>query len=98
MANAAVIGNCHVLSDMAVKEVQLLDSALRILHSPLGGLNPASDPPICIYHAMFQPTLQPLDPPLLRIDALLEVANLGLDPIDGVLVCPTPEGYDVFVV
>ncbi len=81
-----------------MKKVQLPDGVLRILHSPLGGLDPASDLPICIYHATFQPTPQPRDPLLLRIDALLEVADLGLDPLDGVVVCPAPEGYDVFVV
>ncbi len=72
MGNAAVVRDGHVLGDIVVEKVLLLDSSLR---NTLGGLDPIGDLPVCIYNAAFQQTLQPFDPLLLRLDAQLEAAS-----------------------
>ena len=98
MSDAAVVGDRHILGDVAVEKAQLLYGVLRNLHILPDGPDPSGDPPVRIYRATIQPALQPLGPPLLRLDALLEASDLGLDPLDSELVRLVPEGDDLFVV
>ena len=98
MSDAAVVGDRHILGDVAVENAQLLDGVLCNLHVLPGGPDSRGDPPVRIYRATIQPTLQPLGPPLLRPDALQEVSDLGLDPLDSKVVRLVPEGDNLFVV
>jgi len=98
VSDAAVVGDRHILGDLAVEKAQLLDGVLRNFHVLPGRPGPSGDPPVRIYRATIQPTLQPLGPSLLRLDPLQEVSDLGLDPLDSELVRLVPEGDDLFVV
>jgi len=81
-----------------VEEVELPDALFRNLHLLLGGPDSSGDGPVRVCRAFVQPTPQPLGPQLVRLDALLEASDLGLDLLDCECVALVPEHDHLFLV
>ena len=85
------------MSDSVVEEVELPDGLLQILHVLLCSPDSSGDGPVRVYHAVLQPTPQPLGAPLVHRDALLEASDLVLDLLDCEHPGTVPERDHLFV-
>jgi len=76
----------------------LPDGLFQNLHVLLRGLDSSGNGPVRVCRGIVQPAPQPLDPQLVRLDALLEASDLCLDLLDCERVGLVPEHDHLFAV